>query len=70
MPSYECEELLSYANEELAEASIDEKNIICNKLTECFTMGMVARLSNQLYIDEVLLRIISSKEYYQEVWSA
>ena len=48
----ECEEQLFYANEELAEASIDENNIICNKFTECFTMGMVARLSNQLHIDE------------------
>ena len=57
MPKYKCEKLLSYAsdkNEELAhtEATTEEKNIICNKFTECHTMGMAARLSNQLYIDE------------------
>ena len=73
MQKYDCEELSFYSsdkNEELAhtEATIDEKNIICNKFTECFTMGMVARLSNQRHIDEEQFRIESSKEYYQEVW--
>ena len=57
MPPYESERLLSYANEELAEASVNENHIICNKFTECFTLGMVIRLSNQLHIDEELLKI-------------
>ena len=70
MPPYECEELLSYANEELAEASLDETHIICNKFTECFTLGMVTRLSNQLHIDEEQLKIERTTDDYLDSWLA
>ena len=52
MPPYESEILLPYANEDLTESSVNENHIICNKFTECFTLGMFIRLSNQLHIDE------------------
>ena len=52
MPPYKSDRLLPYTNEELAEASVNENHIICNKFTECFTLGMFIRLSNQLYINE------------------
>ena len=67
MPPYESDMLLPYANEELAEASVNDNHIICNKFTECFTLGMVIRLSNQLHIDEEQLKIESTTGDYQEV---
>ena len=70
MPPCEYDRFSPYANEELAEASINENHIICNKFTECFTLGMVIRLSNQLHIDEELLKIESTTDDYQEVWLA
>ena len=74
MSTNECE-LLSYPSDETREyeytrATIDEKNIIFNKFTECFTTGMIDNLSNLLHINEEDLRIESSRELYQEVWLA
>ena len=70
MPPCESERLLPYANEEITESSVNENHIICNKFTECFTLGMVIRLSNQLHIDEEQLKIESTTDDYQEVWLA
>lgn len=72
IPTDKCE-LLSYTSDDIRElehldAAVDEKSIICNKFTECLTMSMVARLSNQLHIDEEELRSTSSKDDNQEVW--
>ena len=52
MPPCKYDRFLSYADEELDEAPVNENHIICNKFTEYFTLGMVMRLSNQLHIDE------------------
>ena len=56
IPTDECETLPYILDDkrelEHSETAVDKKNIICNKFTECFTMGMVARLRNQIHIDE------------------
>ena len=70
IPPCKYNSFLSYADEELQGAPINENHIICNKFTEYFTLGMVVRLSNQLHIDEELLKIESSTDDYQEVWLA
>ena len=48
MPPCKYDRFLSYADEELDEAPVNENHIICNKFTEYITLGMVMRLSNQL----------------------
>ena len=68
MPPYEYDRLLPYANEELAEASVDENHIICNKFTECFLLGMVTRLSDQLHIDDEQSKIARITDDYQDAW--
>ena len=52
IPTDKCE-LLSYTSDDQpwpldCETTPDETNIICEKLTDYYTVGMVARLSNQL----------------------
>ena len=66
IPTDECE-LLSYTCDEKPgpldyETTPDESNIICEKFTEYLTVGMVARLSNQLYIGEEQLKIKKLKK--------
>ena len=71
MGSTEGVELLCNPDDEMSkwtesEIHVDEKNIILNRFTECFTIGMVARLSNQLHIDEEELKIESDKDDYKQ----
>ena len=46
IPPCKYDSFLSYADEELQGAPVNENHIICNKFTEYFTLGMVMRLSN------------------------
>ena len=56
-----------YDDESLTGTS-DEFNIINGQYTECFTMGMIKKMSKQLSIDVSKLLIEESVEEYREVW--